>query len=180
MTRKSGKTIHMLLKFYARVQEIHRSDQQKCINLHQSDSLPIMCILPLQRGWFVHFGLVGSHNQLCTSHTLINLVYIHAQHLIIKAARWEKKWCAAVCHHQCHGQLGARSCRDVTSALCRSQKKPIKGNQKHGTWKGIHQHFSPKTANLQSVGKVCLSKQQMFTMSPWSVLKIHGDIAKLY
>ena len=61
-----------------------------------------MCGLPLQRGRIMYFELVGSHNQLCTFHTLIDLLdtslfYIHTQHQMIEAARWDKKWHAAKC-----------------------------------------------------------------------------------
>ena len=70
--------------------------QEQHGNLGQSDSLPITSTLPLRRGRFVSFGLLGSHNQLCTSHTLINLLvtnlfYIHARHRMIEAARGETK-----------------------------------------------------------------------------------------
>ena len=52
----------MLLKFNARVQEIHQPDQQKQhSNLGQSYSLPIMCILQFQCNWFLSFGLVASY-----------------------------------------------------------------------------------------------------------------------
>ena len=63
--------------------------------LGRLNSLLIMCILPLQCGLFMYFGLVGSHNQLCTFHTLINLLvtnlfYFHARHRMIKAAKHDK------------------------------------------------------------------------------------------
>ena len=94
--RSLTQTYQRLLKFNASVQEIHQPNQQKQhSNPGQSNSLPIMCILPLQHGRFMCFGLVGSHNQLCTFHTLINLLvtnlfYIYAQHQMIEAARWNK------------------------------------------------------------------------------------------
>ena len=63
---------------------IHQPDWQKQRSyLGQLNSLLIMCILPLQCGQFMYFELVWSHNQLCTFHTLINLLiaslfYSHA------------------------------------------------------------------------------------------------------
>ena len=54
--RKSFKN----LKFYGRVKEIYWPDWQKQPdNLGQSNSLLMMCILPLQHGQFVYFELVG-------------------------------------------------------------------------------------------------------------------------
>ena len=46
-----------------------------------------MCILPLQCGQFVYFGLVGSHNKFCTSHMLINLFHIHTKQCTIEVER---------------------------------------------------------------------------------------------
>ena len=68
------------LKFYARFQEleIHQPDRQKQHrNLGQPNSLPRTYSLSRQYGRFGYFGLVGSHDELCTSNTLINIFYIH-------------------------------------------------------------------------------------------------------
>ena len=51
-----------------------------------------MCGLPLQRGRIMYFESVGSHNQLCTFHTLINLLvtslfYIQARHRMIEGRK---------------------------------------------------------------------------------------------
>ena len=90
--RSLAETVQKPLKFYLRVQEIHQPDRQKQhSNLGQSNSLSIMCILPFQRGQFVHFGLVESRNQLCASRTLINLfVIFYTRHQMIEAARRDK------------------------------------------------------------------------------------------
>ena len=90
---RSAQTVHQLLKLSEYVQEIHQPGRQKQHNnLGQSNSLPIVNTLPHQYGRFVYFGLVRSHNQLCTSHTLINLLvtnlfYIHARNRMIEVAR---------------------------------------------------------------------------------------------
>ena len=116
--------------------------------LGQSNSLPIICILPLQRSWSMHFGLAGSHNQLCTFHTLINslvtnLFYIHAQRRIVEAARRDK-----------NGVLQSvpwslwHSLSDMTSASCGSP------NQQSDATRSIEVcswtfFCRPKTAMLQ-------------------------------
>ena len=65
------KPFRSFLNFYARVQALHLPDRQKHhSNPGPSTSLPTTRILPLQRG--------RSHTQLCTSHTLINLLYLRA------------------------------------------------------------------------------------------------------
>ena len=75
------------------------------------------------------FGLVGSHNQLCTLHTLTNLLvtnlfYIHARHWMIETARQDK-----------NGMLQSapwsvgRSLSDVTSVSRKSPNQPIRRSQ---------------------------------------------------
>ena len=125
-------TVQKLLKICARVQEIHRLDQQKQhSDLGQSKGLWIMCILPLQHGRFMYFGLMGSHNQLCTFHTLINLwvtnlFYIHARHQMIKAARQDKNEMLQ------SGPLSVgHLLSDMMSALCGSPNQPLRHDQKH-------------------------------------------------
>ena len=86
----------MFMNFSARVQEIYTNPiDENNSYLGQSTSTPTMYILPLQRGRLMYFELVGSHNQLCTFHTLINclvtnLVYIHARHRMMEAAKRDK------------------------------------------------------------------------------------------
>ena len=111
---------------------IHQPDRHKQHSyLGQSNNSPIMCISPLQRGLFMLFELVGSHNQLCTFHTLMNLLvtnsfYIHARHRLIEATGKRDK----------NGVLQnvlwsvGRSLSDVTSASRGSPNQPIRRNQK--------------------------------------------------
>ena len=105
--------------------------QKQHNNRGQSNSLPIMCILPLQHGRFMYFGLMGFHNQLCPFHTLINvlvtnLFYIHAQRRIVKAARRDKIGVL----QSVPWSLG-HPLSDVTSASCGSPNQPIRRNKKH-------------------------------------------------
>ena len=79
----------------------------------------------------MYFGLMGSHNQLCTFHTLINLLvaylfYIHARHRMIEAARRDK-------NNVLQGEPWSvgRLFSDVMSALCRSPNQPIRRSQEH-------------------------------------------------
>ena len=116
------KTVQNLLKFYACVQEIHRSDRQKN-NLGQSNSLPIICILPLQRGRFVHSGLKGpTINSVSLTRWYINSTF-KTRHRLIKAARQGRDkngvlQCAMV------SQLG-HSLRVVTSSSRGRSNQPI-------------------------------------------------------
>ena len=66
------------------------TDQSTKMTLGQSNSLPILCILPLQRCQFVCFGLPGPYNLWCASYMLIELFCIHTWHRMIEAARWNK------------------------------------------------------------------------------------------
>ena len=154
------QTIQKLLKFYAHVQRIHQPNwQNQHSNLRQLNSLPIKCSLPLQRGWFMYFGLVGSHNQLCTFHVLIdllvtNLFYIDAQHRMIKAARWDKNDML-----QSVPRSAGCSLSDVTLASSRSPNQPIRlrRNQKHQSMLSWTFLCRPKTVMFQSVGELCLA-----------------------
>ena len=75
MTEKFDINGSEAFKFYAHVQEIHQPNLQKQHSyLGQSNSLPTMCIFPLQRDQFMYFELMRSHNQLYTFHTLVNLL----------------------------------------------------------------------------------------------------------
>ena len=99
--------------------------------LGQWNSSPIMCILPLQRGRFLSFELVGSFNQSCAFHTLIHLLvsylfYIYTRHRMIEAARRDKNGVL-----QSVPWSVGRSLNDVTSASRGSPNQPIRRNQKH-------------------------------------------------
>ena len=95
------------------------------------ESLPILCILSLQLGRFMHFGLVGSHNQPYTVYALVNLLvtilfYIHAWHRMIKAARCDRNGMLRSVPWSVGHLLS-----DVTSASRGSLNKPIRCDQKH-------------------------------------------------
>ena len=134
---------------------IHRLDWQKQ-HSNLSNSLPIMCILPLQRGRFMYFGFVGSHNELCTSHTLIKLsisnsFYIHARHRMIETARRDKNGVLQMCH----GHLVSRSVtwRQRRAEVQTSQSDAIRSIDTC-SWTFSRR---PKTAQLRSVGELCLA-----------------------
>ena len=90
-----------------------------------------MCILPLLRDRFMYFGLVGSHNQLYTFLSPVNLLitisfYIHACYRMIEAARRDKNGVL----RSVPWSVG-RSFSDVTSASRVSSNQPIRRDQKH-------------------------------------------------
>ena len=149
--------------------------QKQHNNLGQSNSLPVMCILPLQHGRFMYFWLVGFHNQMYTFHTLMNLLvtnlcYIHAQHWMIEAA-WHDKNGA----QQSVPWSVGRSLSDVTSLSHGSPNQPIRSIEAC-SWTFL---CRLKIAKLQNVGDVCLALQQMFGECSWSFVKLREDFAKL-
>ena len=78
----------------------------------------------------MYFVLVGSHNQLYTFHTLVNLLvtilfYIHARHRVIEAARRDNVVLQSV-----PWSVG-RSLSDKTSVSRGNPNQPIRRNQKH-------------------------------------------------
>ena len=149
---------------------MHQPNQQKQHSyLGQSNSSPIMRILPLQCRPFMKFELVGSHNQLCTFHCLMtllvtNLFYIHTWHQMIEAAKCDK-----------NGMLQSvpwsvgRSLNDVTSASRRSPNQPIRCNQKH---QRIFLKVPPHADNWEA-SNCWQSLFEEFGQSSWSFLKHH-------
>ena len=173
-------TIRKLLKFCAHVQEIHQPDWQKQHgNLGLSNSLPIICILPLQCGWFTYFGLVGSTIS-CVPSTLINLLvtnlfYLHAQHQMIEAARWDKNGVLQSVQSY-YGQLVARSVMWRQHSNCRSPNQPIRRSQKHES----------VSLNISSLAENCVASKcwrtvfGLFNKASWLFVKVHEEFAKLY
>ena len=106
--------------------------QSKTAQLSRSvEQLTNTVHLALQCGWFMHFGLVGSHNQSYTFYALVNLLvtilfYIHAWHQMIKAARCDRNGVLQNVPWSVGHFLS-----DVTSASPGSLNKPIRCNQKH-------------------------------------------------
>ena len=137
-------------------------------NRGQSNSLPIMCILPLQRGRFVYFGLMGSHNQLCTFHSdnllVTNLFYFHAKHWMIKAARWDKNGVL-----QSVPWSDGCSLSDVTSASHGSPNQAIRHSQED--WSVFLIIFLP--------AEKCKASQCLRTVSGL-VITLRQRILKLY
>ena len=114
-------------------------------NLGQLNSLLIMYILPFQGSQFLYFGLVGSHNQLCTSHMLINIFYICPRHqmLEVEVANQDKKGVLLKA-------VVSWPTRYLMSALRGYPNYPIR-NMGQCTWMKVR---TPKTEMLQSVGEV--------------------------
>ena len=142
-------------------------------NLGQSNSLLIMCIMPLQRRCFVYFGLMGYHNQLCTFHTLINLLvtnlfYSHAWHWMTEAARQDK-----------NGQLQ----RVPWSVGSLAQWCYISVTQKSKAASLKHQSVFlniPSQTDNFDVSKCWQSVFGLATDVRWSFLKRHECFAKSY
>ena len=108
------------------------TDKKQHSNLGQLNSLLIMCILPLWRGWFLYFGSVGSHNQSCTSHMLINLLVtslfcIHAWYQVIEVTRKDKSGVLQFAMISTMVRCLPHSLNDIMSALRRSPNQPIRG-----------------------------------------------------
>ena len=166
--------MHVLKKY---TDPIDKKKQHTHSNLGQSNRLP-MCILPLRPVRLMYIRLVRSHNQLCTSYTLINLYYIHSRRWMTEAARWDKI-----------GVLQrAMVCWLAHTATWRHRREEVQTSQSEAirsieecSWTLFR---SPKTANLRSVGEVCLARLTVFAMCPRSFLKLRlklrGDIAKSY
>ena len=124
-----------------------------------------MCILSLQRGRFVYFGLVEFHNELCASHTQKHICYIHAQHWMTEAARQARgKW-RMLLNAMVSRVRGAVKWRQHRA------KKSNPDNQKHRRLFGNIVR-SPWGVKLWSVGEVCLASEQV---SPWRFVKICED-----
>ena len=157
---------------------IHQPDRQNntVYILGQLNNSPIMCILPLQRGWDMKFEFVGSHNQLCTFHTLINwlvtnLFYIHARHRMMEAARHDKNGML----QSVSWSVGC-SLSDVTSAWCGSPNQPIRCNQKH--WR-VFLKIPTQAENCEAAN--CWQNMfVLFRQSSWSFLKLCEHFAKSY
>ena len=151
----------MPLTLNTRVRELHWPDRRKQhSNVGQSNSLPIMCILPLQRSRVMCFGLVGSHYQLCTFYTVINLLvtnlfYIHARHRMIEAAWRDKKKRKKGMLQSVPWSVG-RSFSDVTSAWLGSPIQPIRRNQQHRS-AFLNISSQAKNANHWSVEELFLA-----------------------
>ena len=140
--------------------------------LGQSDSSPIMCILPLQRSRFMKFEFVRPHNQSCTFHFLIDLFvtymfYIHTWHGLMEAARCNKNGV----QQSVPWSVGC-SLSDVMSALHGSPNQPIRHNQKH--WSVPEGSF---------LGWKLRSSQLLvkYVWTVWPIFsKLYEDFAKLY
>ena len=143
-------------KVLCSVQEIHWPDRQiQHSNLGQSNNLPIMCILSLQCGRFIYFGLVGSHSQLYTFHALINFLQICFT--FTPDIEWSKQLgtIKMACCKACHGQLVTRSvtwCQHHAEVQT-SQSDAIRSIKAY-SWTFLHR---PKTVKLRSVGELCLA-----------------------
>ena len=125
------KPLRSFLKFFAHVQEIRQPDRQKqhskCRSVNQLTNNVHLATSSEQLICF--FGLVGLHKQLCTFHTLINLLipklfYNYARYQMIDEARQ----CAALCHDQCHGLwlVYAVTCHQHGTEVQTSQSEAIR------------------------------------------------------
>ena len=82
---------------------------------YTSHCLPVMCILPHRRSWFVYFGFVIVYLPQAD----LYVFYVYTQHQMIEVARWDEDGMLV------HGQLGSRH-SDVTSTLHRGPNQPIR------------------------------------------------------
>ena len=159
----------MLLNFYAHVQEIHWRDQQKQrSNLGQSESYNNVHLATSAQS-ISYFGLVGSPQKMCTSHTLINIFYILTWHQVIEGARQDEK-----------DMLSLPWSVESHSAMRHQRHVEVKASQSEASktsWTFVR---SPRSVKIQSVGDACLAQQQMFLMSLQSFKRLSEGIMKLY
>ena len=166
--RSLTQTVQRLLKFYARVQEIHRSNQQtQHSNLGQLNSLPIMCILPLQHGYLCildwldpTINCVPRINLLVT-----NLFYIQ----LITAAGWDENGMLQTVSWS----LG-RPLSDLMSVSRGSPNRPIRCNQKH---RRVFLIISSQAENCKA-SECWRTVFGLVINFRWRMLKLHEDFAK--
>ena len=135
-----------------------RSVKQLTNNVHLATSAPSIYV----------FWIGGSHNQLCTFHTLINLLvanvfYIYALHQMIEAAKWVKNGVLQSVPWSVGCLLS-----DVTSASCGSPNQPIRRCHE------IQSMF----LSISSQAKKCKASECSRTVSGL-ILTLHWRILKL-
>ena len=146
----------MLLKFNANVQIIHRPDRLKQhSDLGQSNSSPIMCILPLQRSRFICFGLVGPTIN-CVPSTLWYIYWWPIYFTFTPDIEWSKRLgeIKMACCKVCHGHFDTRL---VTWHQHRVEVQTSNQTQQEAS-KCVPEHsFAGQKLRCFSVGELCLA-----------------------